>query len=230
MATTALARDAAYADNDGTLPPPVSMPNGARTSRPLVRIVRPSLRVHWAKIKQKFGTASAPSESVLDGSTTEASSHANTKQRPTQAAEKDDEHSKEPLDGESVDVIVVERDFHLNGTETAPSTIDRSSKSGHSHSGMHGPAARPHGGAHTGQTERSSLMSRGTSLLERLVPRSALAGMRHFFDMGSELQPEVELQYRKEQWHLSKRIALMSSLFFVVNWVSDTSKPPLGYS
>ena len=214
------ARDTAYAGEGVMLPPPVSLrTTSTRPNRPLVRIANTPMRVHWAKIKQKFGTASAPSESVMEGSVTEASSSG-----PMRAVHELGEKVVE--DGEKVDVVVVDRDFHINGTETAPSTMDNSGKSGKS--GHTGPTAQhAHGRPFStvgGATERSSLMSRGTSLLSRLVPRPAIASLQHFFDMGSELQPQVEHQYRKEQWHLSKRIALMSSLFFILNWVR---RPPL---
>ncbi|EJD47260.1 hypothetical protein AURDEDRAFT_163867 [Auricularia subglabra TFB-10046 SS5] len=122
------------------------------------------------------------------------------------------------LDEDSpVDVVVVDRDFHLNGTDTAPSTTASRKSTG---AGSH-----PAGGMPTG-TGTGSQVSRQQSFFSRMVPRSALAGIRHFFEPGSELQPSVERQYQKEQWHLSKRLALMCSLFFVVNWALGTAFVP----
>ncbi|KAH7098432.1 hypothetical protein BKA62DRAFT_773383 [Auriculariales sp. MPI-PUGE-AT-0066] len=198
---------------DRVLPGPVTLSRessarrgtGNVVRRPLVRIAGPSLRVHWAKLKQKFGTASAPSESAMEGSTTEASSRGHA--MIVQSGMVTEHADKEAVGVESVDVVVVDRDFHLNGTETAPSTVDKSEKSSQQH---------PHLHTHLNRHPLPTHVGGG------LVPRPAIESVRHFFDMGSELQPQVERQYRKEQWHLSKRIALMSSLFYVLNWPSQS--------
>ncbi|EJD34202.1 hypothetical protein AURDEDRAFT_131294 [Auricularia subglabra TFB-10046 SS5] len=155
---------------------------------------------------------SAPSESVLDGSTTEAGSAKPVVQVNAENGGKLDEDSP-------VDVVVVDRDFHLNGTDTAPSTTASRESTG---AGSH-----PAGGMPTGTgTARKSRVSSRSFLVWTMVPRSALAGIRHFFEPGSELQPSVERQYQREQWPLSKRLALMCSLFFVVNWALGTAFVP----
>ncbi|KZV87594.1 hypothetical protein EXIGLDRAFT_723615 [Exidia glandulosa HHB12029] len=203
-----IVRDAAYEYEGGPgLPYPASSSSRKRRI-PLVRISQTPLRVHWAKIRHKFGTASAPSESLVDGSTTEASSHAPLAVAPQIPAGANEDEAP-------VDVVVVDREFHLNGTETAPSTTaSRNSREKSATGSFPG----GHGGIATTAGAESSMVSRA-SIFSRLVPRSAIRGVHHFFDMGSELQPNVERQYRKEQWHLSKRLALMSSLFFVLNWI-----------
>ena len=171
-------------------------------------------RVHWAKFKQRLGTGSAPSESLLDGTGTGASSTSSggcaIKHGYAMPMEDELEEAME------VDQIVVDNDLGTTITDT-PSQASEGDARTHTSGGDRRPE-----GSHT-----TSYISGPGYTLHYLWDRNPVFSFLrwtvwplifHFFSMrfGDD---KMEHDFRKETWWTGKTLGLYSSAFFIVNWI-----------
>lgn len=175
------------------------------------------LRVHWATLKRRIGTGTAPStSSVMADSSNNGSYH----RRP------------QPDDGidEDVDEVVVDRQW----SEDLKSSVAHSEAGGspEKSDGHHPPGT---------SIDHESIEHHGfwglwtplAILRWRIYPLFIEFFSSSFFD------PVAEVQYRKENWFMRKvrlsvistlqpltllqSLALWSSVFFIINWVLGVS-------
>ncbi|KZP17575.1 hypothetical protein FIBSPDRAFT_920629 [Athelia psychrophila] len=159
------------------------------------------LRVHWATIKRRIGTGTAPStSSVMADSSANGSYH----RRPP---------PDEGLD-EDVDEVVVDRAW----SEDIKSSVAHSETGGspEKSDGHHPPGT---------SVDHESIVQHGfwgiwtplAILRWRVYPLLMEFFSSSFFDQ------DAEAHYRKENWFMRKSLALWSALFFVINWVLGVS-------
>lgn len=153
------------------------------------------LRVHWARFKQRLGTGSAPSESLLDGTGTGASSTSSggaIKHGYVVPVEDEQDEAME------VDQIVVDNDL---GTTVPSETSEAEAEAPHTHTTSE--EKRPEGRSHT-----TSFMSDAGHTLHYLWDHNFVFSffrwtlwplLYHFFSMQfGDLKMEHE--FRKESW------------------------------
>lgn len=179
------------------------------TGRKNARIEGNGLRVRWARFKQRLGTGSALSESLMDGtgngSTTDSSRFCGQGRIGQEGAE-------ELKDDDEFDEVVV--DNALGGA----STSHASERHTYSASGAKD-ASAPHAKSHTSYSESQS--QRVHSVWDR-IPLLPLIRWRlyplalHFFAM--RFYDGTEAEFARETWWTSKTLGLYSSLFFIINW------------
>lgn len=188
------------------------------------------LAVHWAQLRRRIGTGTAPSTSSMDGMTADSSQlgrmhlHRSPNGRDIQA--------KDNIDEDWVDHVVVER----NWEEEYPYPQSRSHSepgAGEKGSGGNGTGngRAEHGygaGEHTTSVDHESFSTHGqihapgdgiwTSSTLLIILRYRLWPLIFdFFSSGFD-NAESEAHYRKENWFIRKPLALWSSVFLVINW------------
>ena len=155
-----------------------------------------NLSVHWAEFKKRLGTGTAPSTSSIHDESTTGSIN-----------------GREPAPGQledEVDEVVIDREW----TEDARKTTTKS-ESGHLFNGSRQP-----GGTNTDHESFATVegfWARSTILIVlrwRLWP--AILG----FFWPRFMDPKSEAQYNKESWFYRKRLAIVSALFFICNWLT----------
>ncbi|KAF7964503.1 hypothetical protein HWV62_6775, partial [Athelia sp. TMB] len=159
------------------------------------------LRVHWATLRRRIGTGTAPStSSIMADSSAGGSYH----RRPQPEDERD----------EDVDEVVVDRTW----TEEIKSSVAHSEAGGspEKSDGHHPPGT---------SVDHESIEHHGfwgiwtplAIIRWRLYPLLLEFFSSSFFD------PTAEGHYRKENWFMRKSLALWSAAFFIINWVLGVS-------
>lgn len=179
------------------------------------RIDGGGLRVRWARFKQRLGTGSALSESLLDGTGASSSSSRSIHRYmlgQSQAA------GDETDDAAEVDEVVV--DNNALGTLTAGSQVSEHGGTGHAASGSGRPEI-PGVKSHTNSFGTMDMQSYGIWESNWILSffRWTLWGLVcHFFAFRFS-EEKREHDFRRETWWSGKTLGLYSSLFFVVNWI-----------
>lgn len=183
--------------------------SAAGTARKSARIEGTGLRVRWARFKQRLGTGSALSESLLDGtgngSTTDSSRFGGLGRNVQDTAE-------DVKDDDEFDEVVV--DNALGGA----STSHASDRNTHSASGAKDVSV-PHPKSYTSYTESQN--QRVHSIWDSIPIVSFIRWhvyplLHHFFAM--RFYDGTETEFAREAWWTSKTLGLYSSLFFIINW------------
>lgn len=155
-----------------------------------------NLKVHWVEFKRRLGTGTAPSTSSVHDDTTSGSLH-----------------GKDPVPGQredEVDEIVVDREW----AEDARKSTTKSESAHPFHD------SRQPGGTNTDRDSFAIVegcWTRSTVLIVlrwRLWPAILSFFRPRFMDVKSESQ------YTKESWFFRKRLAVLSALFFICNWIT----------
>jgi hypothetical protein len=153
------------------------------------------LKVHWIEFKKKLGTGTAPSTSSLHDDSTAGSIHG----REQVPGQPEDE----------VDEVVIDREWMEDRKTTTKS------ESAHPFNDN-----RPPGGTNTDRESFAvveGFWARSTVLIAlrwRLWPAMLSFFRPRFMDAKSEAQ------YSKESWFYRKRLAIISALFFICNWIT----------
>jgi len=171
------------------------------------RIKSAGLRVRWARFKQRMGTASAVSESLLDGA--DSSDSARSLRRVYGNAEGDADED----DPTEVDEVVVDNELDSATLPSEPASGSGGDGTGKkkSHSSSLGTGESWNGTQPSyGLWESNTLL---TFFRWRLWP-----AIDNFFSVRF-MDENMETSYRKELWATSKSLALYASLFFIVNWI-----------
>lgn len=229
------------------LPPPVlagGSVSSRRTNRKRVRVDR-GLAAHWARLKRRMGTGTAPSTSshVYE---VRLSAPCNmriySRFRQTSAGDSSVylhrtclKRPEEEEDCGEVDEVVVDRQWSDEIKSTVPS---ENGGNGHERSGggshtvghdKAGASGGGGGGAGAGtSTDRDSFAWRAdgvwSSWFPLIVLRYRLWPVVLDFFSTRFADVESERHFRKEGWFFRKSLALGSALFFVVNWCGVCSK------
>ncbi|KLO12174.1 hypothetical protein SCHPADRAFT_829937 [Schizopora paradoxa] len=164
------------------------------------------LRVRWARFKQRLGTASALSESLLDGADSADSQRSLRRLVGNGEGDGDDDDPRE------VDEVVVDNELHSVTQPSEPASGSGGNETGKkkSHSSSLGTGESCSAQNTYGVWESNVIL---TFLRWRLWP-----AIENFFGVRF-INEAMEQSYRRELWATSKSLALYASLFFVVNWI-----------
>ncbi|KAL5476820.1 hypothetical protein ACEPAI_3006 [Sanghuangporus weigelae] len=173
------------------------------------RIAGGGFRVHWARWKQRLGTGSAPSESLLNdtGETSDGSRSAFRF-----ALGHNQQGGEDTDDAAEVDEIVVD-----NALGTVTSQPSEHGGTGHG-------SGRPDLQGIKSQTNSFGTMEThysgfwGSSFISRFLRWTAWPIIDDFF-RGNFVVEKLEQEYRRELWWSGKTLALYSSVFFIVHWI-----------
>lgn len=180
---------------------------GSAAGRKSARIEGGGLRVRWAKFKQRLGTGSTLSESLLDGtgngSTTDCSPFGAT------GAHGHEGDNGELKDDDEFDEVVVDNALG------AASTSQRSERNTNSASGAKEIRTKSY------TTYSESATARTYSVWDIVPPLGFLRWrvyplLHHFFAI--RFHDGTETEFQKETWYTSKTLGLYSSLFYFINW------------
>ena len=170
------------------------------------RIAGGGFRVHWARLKQRLGTGSAPSESLLEnsGETSDGSRSVFHWNR---------QNGDDIDDAVEVDEVVVDNTL---GTGT-------SHASEHAGTGHESARPEPQGGLKSqtnsfGTIETHDSGFWGSNPILRFIRYTAWPIINDFF-RGSFVEERMEREYRRELWLAGKTLALYSSAFFFIHWI-----------
>ncbi|KAL5521632.1 hypothetical protein ACEPAF_2380 [Sanghuangporus sanghuang] len=173
------------------------------------RIAGGGFRVHWARWKQRLGTGSAPSESLLNdtGETSDGSRSAFRS-----ALGHNQQGGEDTDDAAEVDEIVVD-----NALGTVTSQPSEHGGTGHG-------SGRPDLQGIKSQTNSFGTMEThysgfwGSNFISRFLRWTAWPIIDDFF-RGNFVVEKLEQEYRRELWWSGKTLALYSSVFFIVHWI-----------
>lgn len=185
------------------------------------RIDGGGLRVRWARFKQRLGTGSALSESLLGGTGASSSDSRSLRRHAMGFAQPGDDDGD---DSAEVDEIVVDNAL---GTVTGGSQASE-------HGGT-GTGRAPSGGESNGRPDLTGNGKSHTTSFGTFDSHASLGVWEsnfvfsffrwtlwplvlHFFTMRFG-EDKTEYDYRRETWWSSKTLGLYSSLFFVANWI-----------
>ncbi|TDL16755.1 hypothetical protein BD410DRAFT_901857 [Rickenella mellea] len=191
-----------------SLPLPITT-NASKTKKQTksARIGKDPLRVRWARFKQRLGTGSGISESLLDGGGESTDTSYSVRR---QVREKDDGAEE----GGDVDEVVVENDLlGENGSGTAPSEDGKG----------HGRARTPNHQSSGTEESMAGMIHRPEGFWESHVILTFLRWrmwpmITSFFTIRFH-NNATEEAYRREAWFTSKSTALSCTMFFILNWV-----------
>ncbi|KAL5521654.1 hypothetical protein ACEPAF_2402 [Sanghuangporus sanghuang] len=183
--------------------------SGRRGKFKSARIAGGGFRVHWARWKQRLGTGSAPSESLLNdtGETSDGSRSAFRS-----ALGHNQQGGEDTDDAAEVDEIVVD-----NALGTVTSQPSEHGGTGHG-------SGRPDLQGIKSQTNSFGTMEThysgfwGSNFISRFLRWTAWPIIDDFF-RGNFVVEKLEQEYRRELWWSGKTLALYSSVFFIVHWI-----------
>ncbi|TDL25448.1 hypothetical protein BD410DRAFT_640014 [Rickenella mellea] len=198
--------------NESPCSPSLPLPASAQASKENkkirnARIGKETLSVRWARFKQRIGTSTGLSESILDGGagSTDTSYSARRQGRET------DDNSDE---SDEVDQVVVENElFGDKGSVTQPSEDGRGDQhqSRLAHQSSMGTQDSMAGTHHTEGFWESNLVL--TFFRWRLWPTIVSFFTLRFHD------DQTEESYCREAWFTSRSAALYCTTFFILNWI-----------
>ncbi|TFK39719.1 hypothetical protein BDQ12DRAFT_681093 [Crucibulum laeve] len=184
---------------DDLLPVPVLQSNGNQSvaSRRKKTARVGGLTVHWARLKKRIGTGTAPSSSSFIGESAAESSY-------TRKVENMEE------DQDEVNEVVVDRVW----SEEIKSSITHSEHGGSPEkSGSHGPIGPP-------ASDHESIAPEGfwTSTLFLAAIRYRMWPTILTFFNARFMDEKSERHYAQESWFLKKPLALWASAWLIINW------------
>lgn len=197
--TTPSANDHSAATNFPLLPPPATAEDRQSRPRRNSKSVQISggWRTYWAAFKKQIGSGTAPSSSTSPDDSIGTASYVHKPQGPPTGEQ----------DGH-VDVVVVDR---LWGEGPRWSTKSDSNEETH--------AENRGGTTNSGQnSSESDAGSWGLSPALLFLRWRIWPPILGFFRLRFADQ-KFEVHYVKETWFLRKRLALLSAMFFVINWL-----------
>ncbi|THH05365.1 hypothetical protein EW145_g4855 [Phellinidium pouzarii] len=186
----------------------------AREGGKTARIQGGGLRVRWARFKQRLGTASALSDSLLDGAIDSASSRSPRHTTQRHAIAGDAEDTDQPDDDAEFDQVVVDTNDLSSDSHPSERHTRSGGKEGTGNSKSHttsfsGSQSQPQLPHPYGFWESNVVLN---FLRWRIFPF-----VHHFFAM--RFVDGTEVDYNKEAWWSSKSLALYCSLFFIIDWL-----------
>jgi len=197
--------------------PEAEADDGERQVAKNARIKTGGLRVRWARFKQRLGTASALSESLLDGADSRSADSARSLRRVGGTGTGTGEGDGDEDDPREVDDVVVENELLSVTQSSEPASGSRSGGNGtgtgkkKSHSSSLGTGESCSATQNTyGIWESNAVL---TFLRWRLWP-----AIDNFFGVRF-INENMEQSYRREIWATSKSLGLYASLFFIANWI-----------
>ncbi|TDL21838.1 hypothetical protein BD410DRAFT_803933 [Rickenella mellea] len=203
---------------EGGLPLPVTTPTTASPDakkRKSARIGKDALRVRWARIKQRMGTGSALSESLLDAGGSTDTSYSHGHHMGSHEMER-----KDAVDPEGeVDEVVVENDFGGKTSITQPSE-DGGDVERWDQSERPVPEPRSYASA-TGDSTSATQHAYGiweSHMVLSYCRWRVWPYISSIFRVQT-FEENIENQYQREAWFTSKIIALFCTLFFIAQWV-----------
>ncbi|KAL0953952.1 hypothetical protein HGRIS_005113 [Hohenbuehelia grisea] len=201
--TTTASTPVTVKDEEG-LPPPATQsekPSAFAKTKKTARVgVKERLTVHWARLKRRIGTGTAPSTSSLNNNESNPDSNRSIR---AQTADPDSE--------DQVDEVVVDRTW----SDEIKSSVTHSE---------HGGTPEKSGGSYpqTGASEHESFVERDgfwASCTPLIVLRYRLwPAMMEFFNPRF-MDEKSERHYAMESWFLRKSLALWSAAWLVLNWI-----------
>jgi osomolarity two-component system sensor histidine kinase SLN1 len=170
------------------------------------------LRVHWAKFKKRMGTGTAPSTSEMEESAYTGGSSILIR-RPSGTFGDSEKMSV------GVDEVVVDRAWF----DDIKSSVMSQSEGGEMGTGEKGSASAGFNGG-TNATDHDSLAINAEGFWARsfilvILRYRMWPAIFDFFTLSFD-DPASENGYAKETWFMQKTLALWSSFFLIMNWVS----------